>query len=503
MTELKVAPSFLYYALIDGTSEVDSVAFAKNLSAKKGFGGWKNLLDFIDRSPFDSAQLVDGAHIYLPIFRLDSKAKDAADGVAVICPGGHEGIGKDDMWINYDPAPRTWTVNPTSLGITIKTFGRHTASEESAAAVEDIILQPSVQVDSVGVGSIMGAAALKKDSTAFRASMIYVSSHGWLGGFMKGNGLAAFPGANPVEAQKDYVPFHSYLQIGRVDASGKKFVGPTWIILAQCSTLNTATWAMWARVMARSSPPVRGILGYEESSPEAGAAVSIADSFFQALRGKKDFLSAWKSANAGQHWAALVHKDAMKDTLVSFPTTPLAASSLGDYSGFIPSIPAGQVIADPPPPFQTQLFRVRHKGQPDESLVEVRADTLDEAQAQLMGARDYVVRITASKPITEASIRWVHIRATFALQFKPSQLFAAATSPTTGVTVDLKGATKIVAKASPAVTTLDIALNTHPEPKLGSSGLEASHSYLWLSAATKDATSSATHDFKTIGLLYH
>jgi hypothetical protein len=500
MAEAKVAPSFLYYALVDGTSEVDSVAFARNLAPKKGFGGWRNLLDFIDPSPFDPAQLVDGAHIYLPIFRLDDNARSARDGVAVVCPGGHAGLGKDEMWTNYDPAPREWLIRPTSLGLTRTTSGRHTAAEESAEAMEAFILQPSVQVDEVGVGSILAGKSLHANATVFRASFLYLSSHGWLGGFMKGNELDAYPAAKPDQAKGKYVPFHSYFQIGRVDSSGEAFRGPTWIVLAQCSTVNTATWAMWARVMARSSPPVRGILGYEESSPEAGAASGIAHSFFAALRAKKDFLSAWRSANAGQLWAALVHKEAHKDTLVSFPTASLPPSTLADYIGYVPSIPKGQVIEDPAPPFKVQLFRVRHKGLADESLVEVRPDTLDEGQSMLEGGGWYVVRLSATNPFSEASIRWVHIRVTYREQFAPARLFTGASTPAAGVTVDLKGPQAITAKMQKAVTSLEITLQAQTAAKLQSAGLEAHHSYLWIAAATKSPLQS--HDFKTIGLLY-
>ena len=499
MTEIKVCPKFLYYALVDGTSEVDSIAFAKHLSCKRGFGGWRNLLDFIDENPYEPGALVDGAHVYLPVYQLDDKARQVSGGIAVVCPGGHAGGGKDAMWKSYDPEPRKWTIPPAVLGVTRETRGRHTAAEQSAAAMEEFILKPSVQVDS-GFGSILSGNTLKEGATAFRASLLYVSSHGWLGGFMKGNQLDEFPEAQPAEARASYVPFHTYFQIGRVDVSGRAFEGPVWIILAQCSTINTATWAMWARVMARSSPPVRGILGYEESSPEASAAVGIADAFFASLRLKKDFLSAWRSANAGQHWAAIVHKDAHKDTLVSFPEHSLPASTMGEYVGYVPAAPKGQAVADPPTPFKLQLFRVRHKGAADESMVEVRPDTLDESQANLSADGNYVVRISASAPFSEASIRWVHIRTSFAQQFKPAQLFAGVASSTPGVAVDLKGSQTITAKAKSPVSSLDLALVAQTRAKLASAGLEAHHSYLWLAASIQSP--AAAHDFKTIGLLY-
>jgi hypothetical protein len=502
-TETKAAPSFHYYAVLDGTSEVDSVAFANNLTPKKKFGGWRNLLDFLAPDAKDDKQLVDGDHKFLPILKLDSKAKPSKDGVAVICPGGIEGHGVHDPWKGYDGgAKRTWPRPPLSLGIKMDTFGRHTAAEESAAFVNDFILDPAVQVDSAGVATINSGKALKKDAQLFRASLLYLSSHGWLGGFMKGEGLQEWTDAAPTEAQKGYVPFHSYFMIGRADAQGKKFIGPTWIVLAQCSTVNSATWAMWARVMARSNPPVRGILGYEEASPAAGASIGIANAFFDSLRAKKDFLTSWKAANGGQHWAAIVHKDAHKDTLVSFPDTPLPASSLTDYIGYLPSIPKGQAVSDPPPAFDVKLMRVARKGKPNQAFIDITPDTLDEVQSLISGGGTYVVRVTAKSAITEASIQWIHIRPTYSMQFKPAALFASGTSPTAGVTVDMTGKKKIVATAAaPGVTTMEIWLEAQPQAKLDASGMEAHHSYLWITAATKGGV-TATHEFKTLGLLY-
>ena len=297
--ETRAAPNFLYYALVDGTNEVDSVAFAANLTPKKGFGGWRNLLNFLDTDPFEPSHLVDGAHIFLPIIKLGDKAKPDPNGVAVVCPGGREGIGHEDSWKTYEPTPRIWQRPPPIMATTQTTHGRHTAAEESAECMQDFILSPAVQVDSVGVGSIQSGRPVKPDATVFRASLLYVSSHGWLGGFMKGEAISPWADAQPTEAKAEFVPFHSYMLIGRVDVSGKAFAGPVWVVLAQCSTVNTATWALWARVMARSTPPVRGLLGYEESSPAAGASVGIANAFFAELRAKKDFLSAWRAANPG------------------------------------------------------------------------------------------------------------------------------------------------------------------------------------------------------------
>ncbi|HEY8510196.1 MAG TPA: hypothetical protein VIL32_17710 [Steroidobacteraceae bacterium] len=498
----KVAPDFLYYALVDGTSELDSVAFAKNLTPKKGFGGWRNLLDFLDTDPFDSTRLIDGAHPYLPIVKLNEKARPDAGGVAVVCPGGPGGLGKEEKWKTYKPGPTVWHRSVGHIQVTFQTFGRHTAAEESAQMISDFILSPAVQVDSSGVASVASGRPVKPGATVFRASLLYISSHGWLGGFMKGEGLEAWPDAQPEKAREPYVPFHSYFLVGRADVHKRFFAGPRWIVLAQCSTLNSATWAMWARVMANSDPPVHGILGYEESSPAAGASVGIANRFFAELRAKKPFLDAWRAANQGQHWAAIVHKDAHKDTLTAFPRHRLPTSGIEQYIGYLPSIPRGEPISDPPAPFTAQLFRIKREPLPEEPI-EVTPDSLDGVHAVLGGDSLYLIRVSDSQPFRQVSVRFIHIRRTYSTQFGHAQLFAEITSPTHGAALNLKDRNDIVVELSTPSASVDLRLRSQPKSKLERSGLHESHSYLWLAISVQPVSGSAKrHDFKTLGLCY-
>lgn len=505
-TYTKVAPSPLYYAVVDGTSEVDSVAFANNLTIKKGFGGWRNLLDFLQPNPFEPTRLVDGAHIYLPIIKMDEKARADPGGVAVVCPGGPGGCGIEESWRTYVPDPREWKAPPPETHIVRTTYGRHTAAEESAATIEDFLLTPMIQIDSVGVASIRSDRPTEAGAQLLRASLLYVSSHGWLGGFMKGESLHAWPAAEPEIARKGFTPYHSYFLVGRADKSGRAFNGPQWIVLAQCSTVNSATWAMWARLLARSDPPVRGLLGYEESSPAAGASIGIANRFFAELRARKTFLEAWRAANKGQHWAAIVHKEAHKDTLVAFPREHLPKSTLDQYIGYLPSVPAGEEISDPPPPFSAQLFRIKHFGTPQEEPSEVTPDTLDRWRAELSGAehRDYLVRLTATRPFVLASVRFVHIRDTYREQFRPRQLFASVTSPTEGATVTDGGPQFITVRLKSPATTVELRLTANASVQLGRTGLSADHSFLWIAAKIQPPVGSELkYDFKTLGLLYY
>lgn len=505
-TSTKVAPDPLYYAIVDGTSEVDSVAFAKNLTLKRGFGGWRNLLDFLQPDPYEPTRLLDGAHIYLPIIKLDEKARADAGGVAVICPGGPGGRGIEESWKTYDPAPRAWKATPPETHIIRTTYGRFTAGEESAAMVEDFLLTPVVQIDPLGVASIRSDRPTESGARLFRASLLYVSSHGWLGGFMAGESFHAWPAAEPEVSRKGgFYPYHSYFLVGRADKEGRAFRGPQWIVLAQCSTMNSATWAMWTRLMARSDPPVRGLLGYEESSPAAGASIGIANRFFEELRGRRTFLEAWRAANKGQHWAAIVHKDAHQDTLTAFPRDRLPAATLNQYIGYLRSVPGGEVISDPPPPFSAQLFRIKHAGTPQAEESEVTPDTLDRWRAQLSGAehRDYRVRITATQPFVHAAVRFVHIRDTYREQFRPRQLFANAFSPTAGAELDDAGPQYLNVRLKAPVTSVDIRLTAHGSARLGQTGLSPDHSYLWLAATIRlVAGAELKHAFKTTGLLY-
>lgn len=358
----KAAPTFFYYAMFDGTSEVDSVAFGKDLDAKGGVTNWRNLLDLLDRDTADDSRLVDPKHPFLPIYKLDARASRDKNGVAVICPAGLGSNGKDAMWQNYGGA--SGVRFPALAGGTGTTlFGRHAAAEESAGFMSSFFIDPVIQIDGATKQIVSGESAAAK-GTLFRASMLYVSSHGWLGGFSRGNQLPALPTALPKpptgatdDPTMEYIPMAPYFAVGRLDAGGKSFQGPEWIILAQCSTVNVNTWAMWARVLGRSSPQVRGILGYEEASPDANAAIAIADSFFRNLKKKQTFYEAWTAANPGQNWAIIVHKDAMNDTLAGWTSRPaLTGTSISDYLGSASKARVQVKIDDPPLPYAIRIF---------------------------------------------------------------------------------------------------------------------------------------------------
>src|SRR5262245_59724406 len=129
MSVTKAAPTYLYYAMFDGTSEVDSAAFGKDLDAKAGVTNWRNLLDLLDSDPNDSARLVDPKHTFLPIYKLDAKGAKDPRGMAIICPAGFGTFGQDAMWQGYGGA--SGVKLPEFAGTPDETlYGRHAAAEE-------------------------------------------------------------------------------------------------------------------------------------------------------------------------------------------------------------------------------------------------------------------------------------------------------------------------------------------------------------------------------------
>jgi hypothetical protein len=502
----KAAPTFFYYAMFDGTSEVDSVAFGKDLDAKAGVTNWRNLLDLLDRNPTDDARLIDPKHPFLPIYKLNPRASKDKMGIAVICPDGLGSVGRDAMWQGYGGA--SGVSFPEFAGTTRATlFGRHAAAEESARFMNAFFIDPVVQIDGATKQIVSGESATAT-GTLFRASLLYVSSHGWLGGFSRGNLLPALPTALPKppagatdDPTKEYIPVYPYFAIGRLDADGKSFQGPEWIILAQCSTVNVNTWAMWARVLARSSPQVRGILGYEEASPEASAAVAIADSFFKGLKSKKTFYEAWTAANPGQNWAAIVHKDATNDTLSGWATrSKLMGTSLSDYVGSSSKAKTQVKIDDPTPPYAIQIF---HEGRG--RTREITPATLDGWAAALVPTDEYRVELEipgASNTISQAQIEWIHIRDTFK-QVPRSKVFPTITEAEPTARINTTDARVVVVDYPTPVTRAKITFTAGLGSQLDTSGLEPHHSYLWprIKLTGTGLTNKAV-DVKTRGVNY-
>jgi len=500
--KLKAAPSNFYYVAIDGTEALDSVTFGQLLEANTG---WKNLAgQFLEKEPKKGLRLLDPAHPYLPICIVNS--------IAVVSPNGRNGIGIDDFWMHYKgelpaEAPdgtKVWT----DLGGATTTKGRVTAAEKSADFMFRFMLQPAVEIapegDKLSRRFVDGTPA--PGARVFAADLLFVSSHGWLGGYMKGNGALRAPGATPKEAVPEFWTKRPYFVVGRAAKKGMSFRGPKWIILAQCSTVNSATWPLWAALFARSSPQVRGILAYEEASPDAGASQGISMKFFSLLRKNVPFLDAWKQANPIVKWAAIVHKDALGDTLPGWASLkPLSGKSLDaqdpSYLGFLTTSPKGEPIVDIPPPFG---FKLEHNFNA-KGWLEVTPDVLDFGRALLLAGAAYRITITApaGQTISKVVLRMIHIRPTYPKQIPLASLFKAPTVLAGAVTVATSGIADLVVTASGSPgASCTIGLDSRDKDTIASSGAEVSHAYFWFHVDLTTSTGTQKHDFKTQGLSY-
>ena len=500
--KLKAAPGNFYYVAIDGTEALDSVTFSQLLETNTG---WKNLAgQFLEKEPKKGLRLLDPAHPYLPICLFGR--------IAVVSPNGRNGLAIDDFWMHYQgelpsEAP-DGTKDWTDLGDTYTTKGRLTAAENCADFMFRFMLQPAVEIvqegDTLSRRFVDGAPAA--GARVFAADLLFVSSHGWLGGYMRGNPALQAVGATPKETEAQFYTTRPYFVVGRAAKNGLSFRGPKWIILAQCSTVNSATWPLWASIFARSSPQVRGILAYEEASPDAGASQAISMKFFSLLRQNVPFLDAWKQANPIVKWAAIVHKDALGDTLPGWAALkPLSGTSLDpqdpSYLGFLTTGPLGEPIVDIPPPFG---FKVEHdfKGN---GWLEATPEVLDFGRAKLIANEAYRITITApdGETIDMVSVRMVHIRPTYPKQIPLASLFNAPTVLDGAVTVATSGVADLIATASGAPgESCMIGLDSLDATALASSGAELSHAYFWFHVELTTPTGTQTHDFKTQGLSY-
>ncbi len=528
--QVNVDPPPLYYLVIDGTEELDSGTFGKEIQERFK---WKNLVGELDVDPADKTRLVDATHPFL----LVRKCMDATGTtpIPVVTPAGTSGLGQDTAWARYtndDPVLEnsscetgsdgelTWTSDDGDF----VTMGRHTACEQATRFVPTLLLRPRlVRKDFADASHWVFADMDEPDQEARKASLVYVSSHGWLGGFMAPNEMLPNPTVQPAAAQREYGSARRWFLVGR--ESTMNFQGPLWVVLGQCSTLNSATWAHWAKMMAGGSPVVRGILGYEEVAPVAYRAAYITQKFFKELEAGKSFLAAWKSANVttgsgSEPWAAIVHTEALEDKMQDFRAFPALTahaptdlSSPASYRGFLRSIPDGEEIRDVPPPFEFTLWNLPNAAEPDGPRKAVTPDHLAGWRAQLQPGQswDMVIAPAASDPpdtIVSAVVEMIHIRPTYTEQIPIAALFdviVASTSPAVAddairQTAALNKLT-VTCPAGTQVLTIHLGISAgrivYTVPHV-----MAFHTYVWWRVTLVTANGGTlNHDFRMQGLL--
>jgi hypothetical protein len=510
----RIAPFQRYYLCIDGTGAADSVEYGRLLQDKPF--GWRNLLtEFLKPDPKAAKgdeRLLDPNHPFLPICTFP--ASGFKDPIAVVCPNGRNAQGLDGFWQNYIGETPEEQANqgrhvfiPPASTATFETFGRHTAATKSSLFMRELILVPAIErgVDSAGKpfaqikhGLLSGIFSSTEPDV--HAELLLISSHGWLGGFMRGDNMVESRTAQPAEAQEAFSPLFVYFLAGLAAFERGFFFGPKWIILAQCSTLNSATWLSWVKLMARGLPPVRGILGYEEVSPGVTGSITIARNFFAGLKGGQSLLNAWKGANAGEKWAAIVHKEAVGDHLTNWDVFPAlteakVSATEASYLAFGASLergkdkfPKGKEVLDVPPPFTVKVETADDVIQ--RPFQEITEDTLDRVRSKLLP--DVDVRMTITPPpntkITSATVRWIHMRETHDKQPALGSIFrdfapVPAGSLRLAISAsDPRKPTAQILTAQPTAGPADsivIACKTQTKDVLNRSGMERDHSFVW------------------------
>lgn len=529
-TPVKLAPRQLYYIAIDGTVAVDSVRYGELLETKYG---WRNLCtEFLKPATDDANRVNDPEHPYVPICLYNTSNKKRK--IAVISPCGRDSNGNDPFWLTYSESGspdghKTWDDPDEEF----ETWGRHTAAERTARVIDQFMLEASAETITPTTGDVYGCLPgdleadpfIEGERRYFRADLLIVSSHGWLGGFMRGNVVGKQPTAQPDKAQGEYNPSMPFFTVGKVAKMMRGFKGPRWVILAQCSTINSATWPLWARVLGESTPGIRGILAYEEVSPGPEGSVTIANAFFEAAQ-KKSLLEAWKEANAGQKWSAIVHQDALEDKIRDWRSFAelkeiKTTSTTGPYLGFLHGVKGGTPVRDVSPPYEVRLWMKLPPKPPNtklklqwETFIEITPDAFGRPWTQLIGDFSYRLRIAAptGEKIVKATIRWIHIRPTHTTQVKPNKLWAKImrikpTSVTTldedtNVTITLKDHDILVSWPSPE-DSVDIAFTAVGGKALFATGIEQHHAYFWPRVEiTLAGGKPISHDFKIVGLLF-
>ncbi len=535
-----IAPFQRYYLCIDGTGTEDSVEYGRLLEEKFG---WRNLCaEFLEPDPNAAKgdeRLVDPNHPFLPICTFPAAGRKKP--IAVVCPGGRNGRGLDAFWEKYNGETPDEKANngrhefskPGVSGSAVR-FGRHSAADKCSRFMNDLILVPAIEKVTDAQGKSFGqlkdgllSGVRNPTEPDVPAELLIVSSHGWLGGFMRGDNLRPSTVAQPVDAQGEFFPDFVYFLVGEAVSRNLFFVGPKWVILAQCSTVNNATWLMWVKLMASGIPPVRGILGYEEVSPGVSGSIQIARQFFANLDAGQPLLKAWRGANAGQKWAAIVHREAVGDLMrkwdvfADFTSVQVTATD-SSYLAFGASlergsrpITNGKPVLDVPPPFGLavgRFFLAEPNATPPlpEEFVEITEDTLDRGRAKFVA--DARVRTIITPPagakITSATVRWVHMRETHSTQPSLSVLFQSiAAIPDGSLVLTPSSATSNTLKVQPAAPTDRITIEwiVQKQPVLDRSGLERDHSFLWPLITIEmvgGPKPSESFPFSTRGLLF-
>jgi hypothetical protein len=312
-----------FYVGMDGTGTIDTLAWGQLWHATFG---WSNLLLELGKDPLDADHRVDSAHPKLPIRRLVRQQGSTGTTYADTCllpegvdkpvKGVFKGSGTDKLWPGAD-----------ALG---------NLAEMNAACkfTQTFILNPRVDAATSALTDVGSAGAV--------ASVVFISSHGFSTGDMFGD--------SHFVAGNDYI-----FELSKGLVAGQ-FSGPDWLLLSNCSTLDSISQPDWVKLMTGPTP-LRGIVGFQNTCPGPDESVDIFSRMIQELANGKTFLQAWrlavKSKTSKDFWVVLCHENAKGDTIADLnagtvTAIPAAGSKI---FAFDESKLAGVQVTDPPDPF--------------------------------------------------------------------------------------------------------------------------------------------------------
>jgi hypothetical protein len=274
------------YVSLDVTGCVDSVAFGQMWN--RTFG-WKNLLWDLRQDDDDKHRRVDVSHPTLPVRWLKKSLGKTSFADTCILPQGEDGHGMDPLWEGTDAFENLDEMNAADQFM--QTFILSPTADKASSSLNDS-----------GMGVV--------------ADVVYISSHGVLGGEMVGE-----------QDRADHI-----FAPAVVASQGRQFSGVGWLLLSNCSTLNAVGHEFWLKLM-NGPVPLRGITGFQRSCPSAKGSVRVFKAFIDELAGKnkikrpRTFVDAWAhgaSANGSDDWVVLCHESAAEDTIGKWNSDKLA-----------------------------------------------------------------------------------------------------------------------------------------------------------------------------------
>jgi hypothetical protein len=189
-----------------------------------------------------------------------------------------------------------------------------------------------------GVSQVGTDAAYLDFATSDNVStdILYLSGHGSMSGVVCGEAEA-------------YMPYFELMWVVRPElqsiAKGP-YTSPFWIVIGACFSMRPASAEIWLRYLKEQDVPIRGILGYQTTSPLADPSSEINRLFAQGLAQGKTFIEAWGKANGNnEKWTAAAFDHAKDDTL-----TVLRDLKRGDDTSGLP------------PPKESRVLRFYEQG---------------------------------------------------------------------------------------------------------------------------------------------